>query len=70
MLSADNQDFVIKPVYNVSRPAGEPLFEYTLELAMKDGTIHKGTRWLPAEGLRQLIGRAQLEQALGTLPAK
>jgi len=70
VLAADGQDFVLRPVYNVSRPAGEPLFEYLLELAMPDGTIHKGTRWIPGDGLRILVGRAQLEQSLGTLPGK
>ena len=46
VLKADGQDFILKPIYNVSRPAGEPLFEYLLELAMPDGTIHTGTTWI------------------------
>ncbi len=70
VLKADNQDFVLKPIYNVERPGGQPLFEYLLELAMPDGTIHKGTRWIASDGVRVLIGRAQLEQSLGTLPGK
>lgn len=70
VLKADNQDFTLKPIYNLPRAVGQPLFEYLLELAMPDGTIYKGTRWIPSEGLRVLIGRAQLEQSLGTLPGK
>jgi hypothetical protein len=70
VLKADNQDFILKPIYNVSRPAGEPLFEYLLELAMPDGTIHTGTTWIPTDNLRVLIGRAQLEQSLGKLPGR
>jgi hypothetical protein len=70
VLKADNQDFILKPIYNVSRPAGEPLFEYLLELAMPDGTIHTGTTWIPTDNLRVLIGRSQLEQSLGKLPGR
>jgi hypothetical protein len=70
VLKADNQDFTVRPVYNVTRGPGEPLFEFLLELAMPDGTIHRGTRWIPSDGLRVLVGRAQLEQSLGTLPVK
>ncbi len=69
VLKADNQDFTLKPIYN-GAPAGEPVFEYLLELAMPDGTIYKGTTWIPSDGLRVLIGRAQLQQSLGTLPGK
>lgn len=32
VLKTDGQDFIVKPIYNVSRPSGEPLFEYLLEL--------------------------------------
>lgn len=70
VLKADNQDFVLTPIFNVDRPDGAPLFEYLLELAMPDGTIHKGTRWIPSDGVRVLIGRAQLEQSIGMLPGK
>lgn len=70
VLKADNQDFILKPIYNVSRPAGEPLFEYLLELAMPDGTIHTGTTWIPTDNLRVLIGRAQLEKSIGQLPRR
>jgi hypothetical protein len=70
VLKADNQDFVVKPVYLGTRPAGEPLFEYLLDLAMPDGTIYQGKNWLPSDGVRVLIGRAQLQQSLGMLPGK
>jgi hypothetical protein len=70
VLKSDGQDFLVKPIFNVSRPDGEPLFEYLLELAMPDGTIHKGTTWIPSDALRVLVGRAQLEQSLGKLPGR
>ncbi len=70
VLKADNQDFTLRPIYSGNAAAGDPLFEYVLELAMPDGTTYKGTRWIPSDSLRVLIGRAQLEQSLGTLPGK
>jgi hypothetical protein len=70
VLKADGQDFTVGPIYNGKRPAGEPLFEYLLELTMPDGTTLKGTRWIPSDALRVLVGRVQLEQSLGTLPGK
>jgi hypothetical protein len=69
VLKADNQDFRLGPIYAGGRDDG-PLFEYLLELAMPDGTIHKGTRWIPSTSLRVLIGRSQLEQSLESLPAR
>ena len=70
VLGADNQDFTIGPIYLVNRQPGEkvpgdPLFEYSIEVAMGDGTTYSGTTWIPVDGLRVLIGRVQLEQALG-----
>jgi hypothetical protein len=70
VLKADNQDFVVKPIYNGDVPAGQPLFEYRLELAMPDGRLYRGTRWIRSDALRVLIGKSQLEQSLGTLPEK
>ena len=69
VLNSDNKDFTLNPIYN-GAPAGEPIFEYLLELAMPDGTTYKGTTWIPSDGLRVLVGRAQLQQSLGTLPGK
>jgi hypothetical protein len=70
-LTADNQDFPLGPLYLGTRQPGEsipgdPLFEYRLEVVMPDGTQHRGTRWIPSDSLRVLIGRAQLDAALGT----
>jgi hypothetical protein len=70
VLKADNQDFTLRPIYNGSVRAGEPLFEYLLELAMPDGRTYRGSRWIPSDSLRVLIGRSQLEQSLGTLPGR
>ncbi len=75
MLGADNTDFELGPIYLGERQPGQtipgdPLFEYLLELAMPDGSTYRGTKWIPSDGLRVLIGRVQLEQSLGTLPGK
>jgi hypothetical protein len=70
VLKADNQDFTVGPIYSGKRPPDEPLFEYLLELTMPDGRSYKGTRWIPSDTLRVLVGRVQLEQSLGTLPGK
>jgi hypothetical protein len=37
---------------------------------MPDGTVHRGASWITSDTLRVLVGRAQLEQSLGMLPAK
>jgi len=37
---------------------------------MPDGRIYEGTTWIPSATLRVLIGRAQLERSIGTLPVK
>jgi hypothetical protein len=71
-LSADNQDFTLGPVFLVNRQPGQaipgdPLFEYTLDVAMPDGSTRRGKRWLPANDLRVLVGRVQVEQAVGKL---
>jgi hypothetical protein len=70
VLKADNQDVTLRPIYSAGRRDGEPLFEYRLDLAMPDGTVHRGASWITSDTLRVLVGRAQLEQSLGMLPAK
>jgi len=70
VLKADNQDFLVKPIYSGNAPAGEAVFEYLLELAMPDGKIYKGKNWIASDSLRVLIGRSQLETSLGELPGK
>jgi hypothetical protein len=70
VLKADGQDFTVGPVYSGAAVAGEPLFEYQLDLTMPDGSSHKGTRWIASESLRVLVGRSQLEQSIGTLPGR
>jgi hypothetical protein len=70
VLKADNQDFTLRPIYSAGRRDGERLFEYRLDLAMPDGTVHRGARWISSDALRVLVGRAQLEQSLGMLPAR
>ena len=70
VLKADNQDFTLGPIY-VGEQAGEAsdaLFEYFVTVAMADGTQHEARRWIPSSDLRVLIGRSQIEKALGFLP--
>lgn len=71
VLKADNQDFTVGPIYVGEREAGGssgPLFEYFLTVAMADGTEHEAQRWIPSADLRVLIGRSQVEKALGFVP--
>jgi hypothetical protein len=75
LLDADGKDFTVGPIYLGSRQDGEsvpgdPLYEYFVSLIMKDGTTYKATHWVPSDSLRLLIGKVQVEQALGMLPAK
>ncbi len=75
VLNKDNQDFKVGPVYLVDRQAGEarpgdPLFEYTLDVIMPDGATRQGSNWLAVDGLRVLIGKVQVEQAVGPLPPR
>jgi len=72
ILNADNQDFNVGPIYppTGSTGAGEagPLFEYFIELTMPDGTTYRSANWTTGDSLRLLIGKAQIERALGSLP--
>jgi hypothetical protein len=71
VLGADGEDFPVGPFYlgdQSSQPPGG-FAEYAIDVAMKDGSIHKGTRWLRADGLRVLIGTAQIRESLGFLPS-
>ncbi len=70
ILKADNQDFTLGPIYSAGRRDGERLFEYRLVLAMPRREGSPGTHWISSDGLRVLVGGSQLEQSLGTLPAK
>lgn len=70
VLKADNQDFTLGPIYVGEDAGGSPaLFEYFLTVAMADGTEHEARQWLPSSDLRVLIGRSQIEKALGFFPA-
>jgi hypothetical protein len=70
VLAADNKDFMLGPIYRAERQDGEPLFEYRLDLAMPDGKTHRGSQWIRSDELRVIVGKAQLEQSLGTLPGR
>jgi hypothetical protein len=71
VLKADNTDFALGPIYTGEADAGgasDVLFEYLMTVAMADGAEHEATRWIPSRNLRVLIGRHQIEQALGFVP--
>ena len=75
VLNADGKDFTIGPLYLGNRQPGEsvpgdPLFEYSLSVVKQDGTHSDGSTWLSCNDLRLVIGRRQLEDALGALPTK
>jgi hypothetical protein len=71
VLNADNQDFTLGPIY-VGEGGGrgsDVLFEYFITVVMADdGSKHEAQRWIPSSGLREVIGRSQIEKALGFVP--
>jgi hypothetical protein len=74
VLNADGKDFTVGPIYLGSRQPGEsvpgdPLFEYSLAVTVSSGQTYPGSNWAAGNDLRQAIGRYQLEQTVGTLPA-
>ena len=71
VLKADNQDFTVGPIYAGDadgRGSSGVLFEYFLTVAMADGTEHEARQWIQSRDLRVLIGRSQIEKALGFWP--
>jgi hypothetical protein len=70
VLKADDQDFTVGPIYvgEESGRGSDVLFEYFITVAMADGTEHEAQRWIPSSDLRVLIGRSQIEKALGFVP--
>jgi hypothetical protein len=70
ILREDDQTRTLGPIYVDSRGAYDmdPLFEYTLQLVMPDGTTYRGDRWIPSDDLYLPLGTAQLREALGELP--
>lgn len=75
VLDADREEFDGGKVYLIDRQPGEerpgdPLFEYQLELVMSDGSILNSPagQWIPSHRGRLMIGKVQLEQAVGPLP--
>jgi hypothetical protein len=73
VLKADNQDFTLGPIYgaeSVEEDGADVLFEYFMTVAMADGTEHEARQWVPGRSLRVLIGRSQIEKALGFVPGR
>ncbi len=74
VMDGDGKDFRLGPLFvpsDAGGGAGEPLFEYRLQLTMQDGRPADGEgRWLPSRDLRVPIGRFQVERSLGALPGR
>ncbi len=73
VINADGKDFPAGAIYFINRQDGEtvegdPLLEYFLEVAMSDGTIYRATHWVQSDTARILIGKVQVQNALGFLP--
>lgn len=71
-LPEDQKEYTLGPIYLVNRQPGEevpgdPLFEYRLSAVMPDGTEHVGRQWVAVNALRVIIGKRQLEEAVGTM---
>lgn len=69
VLKADGEDFSIGPLYQDPQAEGA-LFEYQIELVMKDGTTYNGANWVAADRLRVVIGTSQIRQSIGRLPGE
>lgn len=72
VLGADGEDFPVGPFYLGDQSTQPPggFAEYSIDVAMKDGNVHKGKRWLRADGLRILIGTSQVKESLGFIPSE
>lgn len=69
-VTQDSVEFKMGPLFPGDREPGvevegDPLFEFTVDLVLQDGTAKAGTVWLPANDLRVLIGALQARQAVG-----
>jgi hypothetical protein len=69
VLGADGEDFPIGPLY-VGESQQGTIAEYAIDVAMKDGSVHKAKRWLRADGLRVLIGSTQIRESTGINPSE
>jgi len=67
-LNTDNKDFTLGPIYPVNRRGDDPLFEYSLDVTMPDGSAHKSPRWVPSDSLRVVIGKIQVQELLKPNP--
>jgi hypothetical protein len=75
VLRQDGQAYTMGPIYPPEpqaggAPAGDPPFEYFLQVVMPDGRLQRARQWLAADDLYQPIGRIQVEEALGDLPGR
>ena len=72
VLGTDGEDFPVGPFYLGEQSSQPPsgFAEYSIDVAMKDGSVHKGKRWLRADGLRVLIGTTQIRESLGFIPSE
>jgi len=69
VLSADDHDFTLGPIYvNEADGGRDALFEYFLTVAMADGAEYEAKEWIASDDLRVVIGRSQIEKALGFVP--
>jgi hypothetical protein len=69
VLNADDHDFTLGPIYvNEADGGDDALFEYFLTVAMADGAEHEAQDWVASHHLRVVMGRSQIEKALGSLP--
>jgi len=71
VLNADGKDFILGPFYAAGQESGEsnPLFEYQFAITMQNGQVYEADRWIAWNDLRLPVGRHQLEEAFGSLPA-
>jgi hypothetical protein len=67
IFKADDQEATVGPVYLPQTTLGDPIFEYQIQLTMRDGTVRRSQKWTASDTLRVLIGKVQVEGALGEI---
>ncbi len=72
-LTKDGEETVLGKLFLSEREitgtgAEQPLYEFRLEVTMRDGRVYRSPEWQPSRELDLLLGSVALEKMLGQLP--
>lgn len=72
-LTKDGEETVLGKLFLSEREitgtgADQPLYEFRLEVTMRDGQVYRSPEWQPSRELDLLLGSVALEKMLGQLP--